>query len=273
MKIEQTIETIKEWKNQDWNGLKKILKNEYKKTDTAQQYNYRSFLEAYKKQQQDNNKDIRNYIWRFATISAKLYEDGKLDNYTWILWFVQGLFSYMHAEFFFCGGISMDNLAHIKFENIICKSLNPVQNRRKMKKIMTDFTKETNISTLVKKCEKNFTLADNITETLFQPSIVVPKDLHEWRKSNKKEMIDEITKMMKAIFLSLRTELEKTLQDTCIKATQGQFFLKINFHSFQWYEPRQNQSQLPPDQCLYCKEQSHQKKDCSHLTKDIQERQ
>lgn len=113
----QTIETIKEWKGKNWKGLKAVLRDEYKKDDTAQQYHSRSFLETYKKKPRDDD-DVRG---SFVDIpqSWHNYEDRKLDNHTRVAWFIQGLPPFTRTELFPRGALNLEELADVEFDDVL----------------------------------------------------------------------------------------------------------------------------------------------------------
>lgn len=66
--------------SKNWEGLKAIGRDEF--NYIAQQYHLHFFLKIYKKKPRDDDEDIRGYIRRYFIISAKLYEDRKLNNHT-----------------------------------------------------------------------------------------------------------------------------------------------------------------------------------------------
>ena len=92
MRIGQPIETIREWRDRrDWKKFRKVVCEGFESADQAQTYHSREFLETFQDRHRSEDEDPRRFCRQYARISEELVRRNRLDNYTQILWFVQGL--------------------------------------------------------------------------------------------------------------------------------------------------------------------------------------
>ena len=89
--IGQYVKTMPEWVLKDWNGLVKLLLEEYKDQDTFQQMHSRWFLENLKCKDRAGEEDVRQFIRQFTAISAVLIQKGQLGGDTRGILFLDGL--------------------------------------------------------------------------------------------------------------------------------------------------------------------------------------
>ena len=105
MRIGQSIETIREWRDRDWKQFRTPLCEEYESADQAQTYHSWEFLETFKDRTRGKEEDLRRFCRQYAQISEELVRRNRLDNYTRILWFVQGLLGFIRLELFLHSGV------------------------------------------------------------------------------------------------------------------------------------------------------------------------
>lgn len=136
MLIGQTISSLEEFTDRRWDALVKVLKKEYRAEDSIQQVNSRAFLEAYKNKERTSADDIHKHCRKSGSISKILAKAGKLDNYTRIQWFVQGLPEKLSEDLFYKKGIKFDTDAKDgDFDEILKQALQHLDSERKFREI------------------------------------------------------------------------------------------------------------------------------------------
>lgn len=95
------VKGLTEFLDGDYAALKKILLKDYKSTDTSQQMPTLSFLSSLKDKVLFTDADVTSSCRRYASISATLVKDGKLDSHTQMSWFLRGLPTDMETELFY----------------------------------------------------------------------------------------------------------------------------------------------------------------------------
>ena len=75
----------------DWTKICTNLEKEYKDQDIAQQISSRAYLEVFKDKPRTENAEVLQFYCDYSEISKELLEKGKLDKYTQLRWFPQGL--------------------------------------------------------------------------------------------------------------------------------------------------------------------------------------
>jgi hypothetical protein len=89
--IAETIKSLKEWTDRNYQALKKALLAEYWKDDTHQLLYSVSFLESYKNIPRTEKDDILDYCRKFNMIAQRCMTKGVLSIFTAGVWFIHGL--------------------------------------------------------------------------------------------------------------------------------------------------------------------------------------
>lgn len=103
----------------DWAKICTNLKKEYKDQDLTQQISSPAYLEAFKDKPRTENAEVPQFCRDYLEISKELLEKGKLDRYTQLRWFLQGLPSSVQSELFNHYNIDLDAEAVLDFESIL----------------------------------------------------------------------------------------------------------------------------------------------------------
>ena len=85
------VESLPEYDSRDWTGLWKVLRKEYIEKDADQQQYTRQYLENYKESAVAKKTELRTYVQHFVMIAKRLVNDRRLDPYTAVGWFLDGL--------------------------------------------------------------------------------------------------------------------------------------------------------------------------------------
>src|SRR3984893_3858335 len=89
--IAETIKSLKEWEDQDYAALKKVLLAEYKDNDTHQLLYSVPFLENYKSIPRTGKDDILDYCRKFNRIAQHCIKKGVLTKFNAGVWFIHVL--------------------------------------------------------------------------------------------------------------------------------------------------------------------------------------
>lgn len=135
MLVGSMVETLEEFKNKEWEELKKVLKKEYRAGDSIQQINSRAFLEAYKSKERTSKDNVQNYCRKFSSIAAHLMAQNRLDAYTRLQWFMQGLPDKLCEELCFRKDIALDDDDLDDFNKVVQKTLKHVETQKRYKEL------------------------------------------------------------------------------------------------------------------------------------------
>ena len=97
----------------DWIKICTSLKKEYKDRDIAQQISSRAYLEAFKDNHRTENAEVLQFCRDYSEISKELLGKGKLDKYTQLRWFLQGLPSSIQSKLINHYNIDLDGEAFL----------------------------------------------------------------------------------------------------------------------------------------------------------------
>lgn len=167
MLVGQTIMSLDSYVAKDWTALLKELKKEYKSGDSLQQLYSRTFLEQYKNTTRTAKDDVRGYCRKFASIAKTLVAAGKLDRYTQVQWFMQGLPRSVCEELFFRKGLDFGSDTLQDFGVVVKKTMLHIENERRFSEILK-VDKQTN--------DRYTALAEQFDKKLQPPSIA---EMHE----------------------------------------------------------------------------------------------
>ena len=218
MRIEQTIETMKEWRKRDWTKFRHSLREEYESADQAQTYHSRDFLETFKDRQRTDDEDPQRYCRQFARISDELTKKNRLDNYTRVLWFVQGLPKHIKKRL--CSshdGLNTDEYEKIDFDTILEKTLEIAKGNRRLYRITNQPVKRGRLSHLADLCDsKPKWNSRSSDEDFFVPPIVpavpalialgTPEAVQKQTQKIQDDSMAFLTKTFEAMALSLQTQ-------------------------------------------------------------------
>lgn len=142
MRIGLLIETIQEWRERNWEKFREELREEYESEDQAQTYYSREFLETFKDRTCSEDEDLRQFCRQYAQISGELSKRSQLDNYTRILWFVQGLPAFVRAKLFFRSGLDLDDPATMNFDALLEEALQIAKGSWSLRRLTNPFNLE-----------------------------------------------------------------------------------------------------------------------------------
>ena len=108
------------------------LKKEYKDRDIAQQISSRAYLEAFKDKPRTQNAEVLQFCRDYSEISKELLGKEKLDRYTQLRWFLQGLPSAVQFKLIDQYDIDLDGNALPDFEEILKKAYGLIETQKKM---------------------------------------------------------------------------------------------------------------------------------------------
>ena len=195
----------------DWIKICASLKKKYKDRDIAKQISSFAYLESFKDKLRTENAEILQFCRDYSEISKELLSKGKLDKYTQLRWFLQGLRSSIKSKLINQYDIDLGRDAVPDFGEILKKAYSLIETRKKMVELGTTDTKNGRISDLVDRYSKNDEL-DNplsgpskLSDFLFQASIVSTAPFILATPSQNDQKIDHFTDMMQSLTFSVRT--------------------------------------------------------------------
>ena len=103
----------------DWTNICTNLKKEYKNRDIAQQISSCAYLEIFKDKPRTKNAEVLQFYRNYSKISKELQEKEKLDKYTQLRWFLQGLSPFIQSKFINYYNIDLDRNTLSDFAKIL----------------------------------------------------------------------------------------------------------------------------------------------------------
>ena len=195
----------------DWTKICANLKKEYKDRDIAQQISSRTYLEVFKSKPRTENAEVLQFCRDYSEISKELLEKGKLDKYTQLRWFLQGLPSSIQSKLINHYDIDLDGDALPDFAEILKKAYSLIETRKRMAELGTTDIKNDRISDLVDWHAKNdqlehpFSGPSKLSNSAFQVPVVSAPPLISTSFSQNEKKIDHLTDMFQSLALSVRT--------------------------------------------------------------------
>ncbi len=125
----------------DWTRICVNLMKEYKDRDITQQISSRAYLEAFKDKPRNENTEVLQFCHEYSEISKELLGKGKLDKYTQLRWFLQGLPSFIQSKLINQYDIDLDRNALLDFGEILKKVYGFIETRKRMAELGTTNTR------------------------------------------------------------------------------------------------------------------------------------
>ena len=233
MRISQSIKTIQEWQDRDWKRFQKLLCKEYESADQAQTYYLQEFLETFKDQIRGKDKDLWRFCKQYTQISEELVQKNHLDNFTKILWFVQGPPGLIWTELFLHSGINMDELEKVDFNTLLSRALMIAKGNRRLRRITNYPFKRERLSHLADLCDSKPKWNSSASDEDFFVPPVVPStqtlvtssnsaDMQRQAQRMKDNSMDFLTRKFDAMTLALQAQLARSLQTVCVSAVISQ---------------------------------------------------
>lgn len=214
------IRTLAEYVEKDYDGLRKVLKVEYKGEDQVQQMHTKAFLETLKDKPRSNDEDVGPFCRQYAAISRVLMKKGKLDTYTQKQWFVQGLPTPIQNELCYCVELSKKKEMLMSFNDMLEDVLFMVKARRNMSNMLRPAGSADKISELVDKSmlkSKGGFSQDRVRnfkpKVLFastsEPSSILSRIMDKPLMSSRLDSISELTQKMDQLTLAMKINAEQ----------------------------------------------------------------
>ena len=195
----------------DWIKICVSLKKEYKDQDIAQQISSRDYLEAFKDKPRTENTEVLQFHRDYSEISNELLGKEKLDKYTQLRWFLQGLSFSIQSKLISQYNLDRDGDTLPDLGEILKKAYSLIETRKKMAELGTTDTRNDQISDLVDRHAKNDQL-DNLfsgpcklLDSVFQVPIVSTTPLISATSSQNDKKINHLTDMMQSLAFSVCT--------------------------------------------------------------------
>lgn len=174
MFIAQYIKLVIRFSRLNWTKICTNLKKEYKDQDLAQQISFCAYLEAFKDKPRTENAKVLQFCSDYLEISKVLLGKKKLDRYTQLRWFLQGLPSLVQSKLFNYYNLDLNGKAVPNFESIIKKGYSLIEPQKKKVKLGTNM-KNNGMSDLIDRSAKKPSLTFHFRallpfETLFSRS-------------------------------------------------------------------------------------------------------
>lgn len=205
------VKSVIGFSGSDWAKISKELKKEYKDQDLAQQVSSRAYLEAFKDKPRAENSEVLQFCRQFSEISRDLVGKGKLDTYTQVQWFLQGLPSPIQSELFNRYNLDLDGEKAFDFEDILKKAYTFIESRRQIVDLATTNIKNDGMSDLVDKSAKKshlkqpFSGPSALSDSVFQVPVIPSAPVVTTTPSQNDKKIEDLTDMMRTLALSIRT--------------------------------------------------------------------
>ena len=255
------VKSVISFSGSDWYKICTNLKKEYKDLDLTQQVSSRAYLEAFKDKPRTDNSEVLQFCRDYAEISKELIEKGKLDKYTQLRWFLQGLPLSIQSNLFNHYNIDLEGDAIPNFESILQKAYSLIETRKKMAELGTTDVKNDRMSDLVDRSAKKtqlghpFSGPSTFLDLIFQISIIPTARLVASTPSQNNKKIDNFTDMMQNLALLVCT-LQEDIGPSSIVAQPGPQPPKLSseLHMRTDYQGADPKKDWPEgtNKCMYC---------------------
>ena len=145
--IDDSIKTMIEYINFNWQELKKTMKKKYKKNDTDQQLNSWIFLKIFKNKSCIMKNDLKLYSQQYKSISHLLIKCKQINEYIRCCWFVKSLSFILSEKIIWKCALDSEDLSFMNFKKvsdvivIYCNSVKALLKFSIMIKNFDDFSK------------------------------------------------------------------------------------------------------------------------------------
>ena len=211
--IAKLIKTMRTWREGNWDELLKTLRENYKPGDLTQKYHSRRFLEAFKNERRAKDKDLREYIYQFKNVSKVLIKKRLLDNFTRILWLVDGLPENTKDKLIEQNHLVKEDFADLDFHVLRIDALNIAKGERGKKNLKNHTINDSEVDYLAE-VHNSGQIAPAAAEVdLVEPVVTIPciarrQTVSPAKSRSDRKMeddIEQLTKEIGALTLSLRT--------------------------------------------------------------------
>ncbi len=148
--IDDSIKTMIEYIDFNWQELKKTMKKKYEKYDIDQQLNSRIFLKIFKNKSHIMKNDLKLYSWQYKSISHSLIKRKQMNEYIRCCWFVKSFSSILSEKIVWKCELNSEGLSFMNFKKasdaivIYCNSVKALLKFLIMIKNFDDFSKLVN---------------------------------------------------------------------------------------------------------------------------------
>ena len=289
------VKTMPEWLEGNWLELCVVMKKEYARRDVDQQINSRQFLEAFKSKARDDKDDLRAYSRQFRSVAMSLIKIGQLDNYTMTLWYIQGLPKSVASKMIRKHEIDLLDASTLNFGKCYDTVMAMVEVALTLQQLDPTSNAKSNYLALADRFQGASPEVPAVPHHVaFAPPVISP--LAETKTVFDSSAIDALTKSFENLRVNavhsvqpdtlrhlIRQELagrpySATVQGTSSvqtsTSTQPQPLPQVHVHTQQASTGAQPYSQpypsydrpaIGPNQCLFCREEGHRKRDCPPL--------
>ena len=298
--IAKLIKTMRTWREGNWDELLKTLREDYKPGDLTQKYHSRRFLEAFKNKRRARDEDPGEYIHQFENVSEVLIKKRLLDNFTRILWFVDGLPENTKDKLIEWNHLVEEDFADLDFHVLRIDALNIAQEEREKRNLKNHTVDDSEVDYLAEVHNSGRISSAAAEVDLIEPVVPIPciarrQAVSPAKSRSDRKMEDDIERMTKdigALTLSVRamqTGLDQTnqaLRMTSQQPRQGYNQPRGNPQALN--QPRGNPqlyNDYPPmnpnmyarddsfrptySLCNYCKRPGHLRKDCKVIEGNV----
>ncbi len=195
--INDSIKTMIEYIDFNWQELKKMMKKKYEKDDTDQQLNSWIFLKIFKNKSCIMKNDLKLYSRQYKSISHSLTKRKQMNEYIRCCWFVKSLSFILSEKIIWKCALNSEDFSFMNFKKasnalvIYCDSVKALLKFLIMIKNFDDFSKLVNEYQI-----KRSTMSDKFFDSLI---------VAQFSDITMNEMINKFEAMM----LSLQTATKK----------------------------------------------------------------
>lgn len=261
------IRTILEWREKDWEGLKKVLLEEYRQTDSYQQMMTLGFLNALQEKGCTDGTTVRVYCRQYDHVSSTLLKKGVLSPYSQSVGFLKGLPKAIRDKVVRKHSIDLDVPDTMEFKELL-------------KTVQKQHVAERTNEVLAEKLEHREAWSEIVDQV--QAKVTVPKGerlappvrtIHESSRASSSTQqtsldrkMEELTREMSALVLAQRVALQASTSvsnsNVRMGRPQGQVQNDV-------VPAASVNTQRPAfSGCYYCGEE-HQERECLRKKDDI----
>ncbi|EFW13398.1 conserved hypothetical protein [Coccidioides posadasii str. Silveira] len=169
------MKTLEDYKEGNWEVFSKEIIHEFHDQDITYKIHHQNYLQAITKKPHAWDGNIRTYIQEYTTITSTVQANGRLDEFTKVSWFLQGLPEKLQNKVIDKAKLNLsDNMSPIDFRKVVQVTMDLIDQYKGNKKI---FEEDEMKQKEMEKLDEQYQLANK------PPTVEAPKKTASFAKT------------------------------------------------------------------------------------------
>ncbi|EFW14247.1 conserved hypothetical protein [Coccidioides posadasii str. Silveira] len=159
--IGEWMKTLEGYKEGNWEVFSKEIIHEFHDQDITYKIHHQDYLQAITKKPRAWDGNIRAYVQEYTTITSTVQANGRLDEFTKVSWFLQGLPEKLQNKIIDKAKLNLsDNMSPIDFRKVVQVTMDLIDQYEGNKKVFEeDEMKQKEMEKLVEASKKTASFA------------------------------------------------------------------------------------------------------------------